>query len=392
MAAQAAHRHGAPPPPAYRIADIVRRHRRALEGKHVLSLDQRRLLGAIAVCRTPALGGRLHLCLACGAKHPVYHSCRKRGCPNCQALAQERWIAARAVRILPIRHFHVVFTLPAEIRRLARGHPVDLYDAFFRIVGEVLDELGRTRLKATLGWTLVLHTWKRDLGYHPHIHALVTAGGLSPDGSTFRPVRGRYLFPGEVMGRLLRGKMLDALRGLFSKGAFPELDEAAFAALMASLARHESWVVHAEPPFRDATHLLGYLGRYVHRIAISDSRLEAVTPERVTFTTRHGQTASMHPVTFLHRFVQHVLPQGFHKVRHGGLYASTREGGKLEQARALLNQGKPAEEVEKPQARTTETLERLRNEGHRCPDCNGLLEKTNVRIPRPRAPTGGPCA
>jgi hypothetical protein len=385
VAAQAAH-----PRPEHRIADIVRRHRKALEAKHVLSLGQRRLLGSIAVCRTPALGGRLHLCPSCGSEHPVYHSCRKRGCPNCQALAQEKWIAARTERILPVRHFHVVFTLPSELRRLARGHPADLYNAFFRIVGEILGELGRTWYGADLGWTLVLHTWKRDLGHHPHIHALVTAGGLSPNGSSFRHVPGKYLFPGEVMGRLLRGKMLDALRGLFDHDAFPELDPASLGALMASLARHPSWVVHAEPPFRDATHLLGYLGRYVHRIAISDSRLKAVTSERVTFTTRHGRTASLDPVAFLQRFVQHVLPDGFHKVRHGGLYGSARAGGRLERARSLLEREMPPEKKHKVPA--AEAVERLVLNGRRCPACDGLLVKTNILILRPRAPPGGSCA
>jgi hypothetical protein len=380
------------PRPAFRIADIVRLHRQALAAKHALSLGQRRLLGAIAVCRMPALGGHLHHCPSCGTDHPVYHSCRKRGCPNCQALAQERWIAARSERILPIRHFHIVFTLPSELRRLARGHPTAVYNAFFRVTGEILEELGMTRLKATLGWTLVLHTWKRDLGYHPHIHALVTAGGLSQDGSTFRNVRGAYLFPGEVMGELLRGKMLHALRGLFAKGAFPELDTASFDALMASLARHPSWVVHAQPPFRDASHLLGYLGRYVHRIALSDSRLVDVTQERVAFTTRHGKTATLHPIEFLHRFVQHVLPTGFHKVRHGGLYASTRAGGRLEQARALLARDATAAEAERQKQETAEAIERFAFEGHRCPDCGGIMERTRVSLPMLRAPPGGACA
>ena len=382
--AKAAH-----PRPAYRIADIVRGHRKALEAKHALGLDQRRLLGAIAVCRTPALGGHLHHCPSCNTEHPVYHSCRKRGCPNCQALAQEQWIAARAERILPIRHFHLVFTLPSELRRLAKGHPADVYNAFFRIVGEILEELGRTWLKATLGWTMVLHTWKRDLGYHPHIHVLVSAGGLSTDGSTFRSVSGSYLFPGEVMGQLLRGKVLDALRGLFAKGMLPELSSGGFDALMASLARHKSWVVHAEPPFRNADHLLGYLGRYVHRIAISDSRLKEVTPERVTFTTRNGKTASLHPVEFLHRFVQHVPPQGFHKVRHGGLYACTRKGGRLDQARALLEQEAGPVEAEALKSKAAEAIAKLAFEGHRCPDCNGIMVQTSVRLPRLRAPPGG---
>jgi hypothetical protein len=387
VTAQAAH-----PRPTHHIADLVRHHRKALEAKHVLTLDQRRLVGSIVVCRTPALGGCLYQCRSCGAEHPVWHSCRKRGCPNCQALYQEKWIAARAERILSVRHFHVTFTLPSELRRLARAHPTDVYNAFFRVVGEILEELGRTWLKAALGWTMVLHTWRRDLGHHPHIHVLVSAGGLLLDGSAFRHVSGQYLFPGEIMGDLLKGKMLDALQELFAKGAFPELTEQAFNALMAGAARHKNWVVNAQPPFRDASHLLGYLGRYVHRIAISDSRLKEVTPDRVTFSTRDGKTVSMPPVTFLHRFVQHVLPQGFHKVRHGGLYASTRAGGRLDQARAFLAAETPPEEAEKHKAETAETLEKLINEAHRCPDCDGILEKTNVRIPRPRAPPGGPCA
>lgn len=387
MAIVAAH-----PRPAFHIADIVRRHRKALEKRYALTLGQRRLLGAIAVCRTPALGGHLYHCPSCDTLHPVYHSCRKRGCPNCQALAQEKWIAARAKQILPIRHFHVVFTLPSELRRLAKGHPTDVYNAFFRIIGEILAELGMTWHRARLGWTMVLHTWKRDLGYHPHIHTLVTAGGLAKDNDKFRHVSDTYLFPGDVIGRLLRGKMLDALRGLFAKGAFPELDEEGFDGLMASLASHESWVVHVEPPFRDASHLLGYLGRYVHRIAISDSRLREVTPDQVTFTTKHGKTATLHPIEFLHRFVQHVLPQGFHKVRHGGLYASTRQGGRLDQARTLLKQESPSVLAEELEHRTAETIERLVNEGHRCPDCDGPLEKTTAIIPRPRAPPGELCA
>ena len=387
MKAKVAH-----PRPAYRIADIVRCHRKALGETEVLNLGQRQLLGAIAVCRTPALGGHLHHCPTCATEHPVYHSCRKRGCPNCQALSQEKWIAARAERILPVRHFHVVFTLPSELRRLARGHPTDVYNAFFRIVGEILEELGLAHFGVQLGWTAVLHTWKRDLGYHPHLHVLITAGGLLLDASAFRHTRETYLFPGEVMGELLRGKMLDALRKLTAKGAFPELGKDAFEALMICLARHKSWVVHVEAPFRNASHLLGYLGRYVHRIALSDSRLRAVTGERVTFTTRHGKTASLHPVQFLHRFVQHVLPQGFHKVRHGGLYASTRKGGRLEQARALLAQEIGPVEAKTQKTQTAETLGKLAFEGHRCPDCDGIMVKTNISLPRLRAPPGGAIA
>ena len=375
--------------PAHRIADILRRHTSPLMATHVLTLDQRRLLGAIRVCRTPALGGQLHHCPACAEVHPVFHSCRKRGCPNCQALSQEAWITARAERILPIKHFHVIFTLPSELRRLAKGHPTDVYNAFFRVVGELLEELAMARYGIQLGWTAVLHTWRRDMGYHAHLHALVTAGGLSADGGVFRPIRETYLFPGDAMGRMLRGKMLDALRGLFAAGKFPELDDDRFDVLMASLAKHKSWVVHVQPPFRDASHLLGYLGRYVHRIALSDTRLVAVSDERVTFTTKDGKTASMPPVTFLQRFLQHALPQGFHKVRHGGLYASARKGGRLDQTRALLEQEFEPEGAEKRKDETVETSEKPTLEGIRCPTCDGVMVPMKVRLPRLRAPPGG---
>jgi len=199
-----------------------------------------------------------------------------------------------------------------------------------------MEELGRTWMNATLGWTMVLHTWTRELCYHPHIHVLATAGGLLLDGSAFHHVQSHYLFPGEVMGLLLQGKMLDTLRKQFQTGAFPEITLSEFLALSRSARRKNGWVVHLEPPFRDASHLLDYLGRYVHRIAISDSRILDNSNGNVTFETKDKKTKTLSEVEFLHRFVQHVLPGGFHKVRHGGLYASTRKGGRLEKARNLL--------------------------------------------------------
>lgn len=377
------------PRPVYHIADIVRLHRKELEETHVLNLDQKRLINAIVACRTPTLGGLLYHCPKCEHYHPVYRSCCKRGCPNCQALAQEKWIAVRAERILPIQHFHVVFTLPSQLRRLARGHPTDVYNAFFQIIGEILTELARDHYGVQLGWTAVLHTWKRDLGSHPHIHVLVTAGGLLLNGSVFLPIRDSYLFSGTAMGEMLQGKMMETMRQLFAKGAFPEHDAGAFEALMTSAWRSKGWVVHVEAPFRDASHLLGYLGRYVYRIAISDSRLVDVTPDKVTFKTKDGKTKTLHPVEFLYRFVQHVLPKSFHKVRHGGLYASTRKGGRLDQARALIMQSIDPIEIKTEKTKTVETLEKLTFEGHRCPVCMTIMLKTNVIIPKLRAPPGG---
>lgn len=328
--------------PCFDIADIVRQHRRALEAEYRLSRSQKRVLTLISLCRTAALGGHLEVCTGCGREHPVYNSCRNRHCPKCQALAQQKWIDARAERILPVPHFHGVFTPPSGLRPLARRHPTEVYTALFRSVSELLLELVRTHLKATLGLTMVLHTWTRDLRFHPHVHVLITAGGLSLDRQRFVHTRksrrtGKdFLFDVKVMGRLLRGKMLDALRKLRRQGAFPELSQAAFNRLMASLAAHKSWVVYAKAPFRKSTHVLSYLGRYTHRVGIANSRLLDVGPTHVTFRTKHGRTATLYPVEFLRRFVQHVLPDGFHKIRHAGLYASAQPGGLLEKARALL--------------------------------------------------------
>lgn len=332
------------PRPRFDVADIVRAHRQDLEKQHSLSRPQKRVLTAISHCRTAALGGHLEVCTGCGREHPVYNSCRNRHCPKCQALAQQKWIDARAARILPVRHFHLVFTLPAELRTLARWHPTEVYTALFRAVSELLLELGRTHLKATLGLTMVLHTWTRDLRFHPHVHVLATAGGLALDRERFVHVRKDFLFHVKVMGRLLRGKMLDALRKRHRKGAFPEMNQTAFDRLMASLAAHESWVVYAKAPFHRSQHILSYLGRYTHRVGIANSRLLDVGPEHVTFSTKHGKTATLHPVEFLRRLVQHVLPDGFHKIRHGGLYASAQPRGPLERARALLPAPEPRKE------------------------------------------------
>ncbi len=342
-------------------------HRENLEKHSRLSRAQKRVLTLISRCRTAALGGHVEVCTGCGRKHPVYNSCRNRHCPKCQALAQQKWIDARAERILPVRHFHGVFTPPSELRPLARRHPVEVYTALFRAVSELLLELGRTRLNATLGLTMVLHTWTRDLRFHPHVHVLITAGGLSLNGQRFVHVRKDFLFPVKVMGRLLRGKMLNALRKLRRKGVFPELSQAAFNRLMASLAAHKSWVVYAKAPFRRSQHVLSYLGRYTHRVGIANSRILDVGPEHVTFRTRGQQTATLHPVAFLRRFVQHVLPDGFHKIRHAGLYASARPGGLLDQARALLSALKPQREAQPV----------LTDRPRTCAHCGGLI----LRLP-----------
>lgn len=369
------------PRPRYDIADIVRQHRPALEARQRLSRPQKRVLTAISRCRTAALGGHLEVCTGCGREHPAYNSCRNRHCPKCQALAQQKWIDARAARILDLRHFHLVFTPPSELRPLAMRHPVEVYTALFRSVSELLLELGRTHLKATLGLTMVLHTWTRDLRFHPHIHVLATAGGLSLGGSRFIHVRKDFLFHVEVMGRLLRGKMLSALRKLQREGAFQELSPAAFNRLMASLAAHKSWVVYAKAPFHKSQHVLSYLGRYTHRVGIANSRLVDVSADHVTFHTKHGKTATLPPVEFLRRFIQHVLPDGFHKIRHAGLYASAQPGGLLERAKALL----PRPEASK------ESVPDPIDQSRRCTHCGGLIVWIPLSVLARSPPQEGAC-
>lgn len=366
--------------PRFDIADIVRQHRAELEAEHGLSATERRVLTAIERCRTAVLGGHLEVCRSCGHEQPAYNSCRNRHCPKCQCLAQERWIAARAERLLPVRHFHVVFTVPSELREPFRRAPRALYEALFRSASETLLELGQSRIGGTLGVTMVLHTWTRDLRFHPHVHAIVTAGGMDSSGS-WRPTKD-YLFPVAVMGELLRGKMLDQLRRLQRNGLIMspgELEEPeAFERLMARVAKAR-WVVYAKRPFRRIEHVLGYLGRYTHRVAISNGRLVNVTASTVTFRTKEGKTHSVTPVEFLRRFIQHVLPDGFKKIRHYGLYASSADGT-LAMARARLGSGVRLSPTTPSPAPTWQQLlrELTGRDVDRCLRCGGAIERTAI--------------
>jgi hypothetical protein len=330
------------------------------------------------------------VCRSCGFSHPAYNSCRNRHCPKCQALRQEKWIAARTERLVPVPHFHVVFTVPSELRALSRHAPRELFGALFSAASETLLALGSSRLGARLGITMVLHTWTRDLRFHPHVHALVTAGGLAGDGSRWTPSRRNYLFPVQVMGALVRGKMMAILHDLHERGSFSRFadfaDPEAFARLMQKLAR-TTWVVYAKTPFRRVEHVLAYLGRYTHRVGIANSRLLEVRDDAVTFRTKQGQTATLAPVEFLRRFLLHVLPAGFHKIRHYGLYA-----GAADQARTtafgLLRKAGPAVKARPLEAPSW--ADRLRaligqNVEH-CPRCGDALQRRRVLATHSRAP------
>jgi hypothetical protein len=371
------------------MADIVRRHRAALEAELPLTLGQRRVLSAIALCRTAELGGHVDVCRSCGLEHPSYNSCRNRHCPKCQALAQQKWIAARAERLLPVPHFHVVWTLPSELRPLVKYRPRQLFDALFTAASDTLLELGQTRLGGELGITMVLHTWTRDLRFHPHVHALVSAGGLVAGHSRWISSSAKYLFPVEVMGTLLRGKMMATLRKLHAQGIFrdfePFTDPEAFDRCMARLARAR-WVVYAKKPFRHFEHVLQYLGRYTHRVAIANSRIVDAREDLVTFRTKNGKTVSISPVEFLRRFIQHVLPDSLHKIRHYGLYAGAR-ASTLRAAHLLL--ALPPAITEELSSQPVPLLEFSRVEVRQCPRCGQPLQRHPLANLRSRAPPAG---
>jgi hypothetical protein len=365
------------------LADIVRAHRPALEASCRLTRSQKRVLTDIAQCRTAALGGHLDRCLECGYEHPSYNSCRNRHCPKCQALAQERWIEARRERMLDVRHFHVVFTLPAELRPLAAFAPAVVFEALFHAAQRTLLEFGERRLEATLGATLVLHTWTRALHFHPHVHAIVTGGGLALDGTRWCPSARRFLFPVRALSQVFRAKMMGALRRAYRRAGFVGFDDfrdpQAFDRLLARIAKL-SWNVYAKAPFKKGRHVLDYLGRYTHRVGLANSRLLAVSGDAVTFRTKGSGTETVSPVVLLRRFVQHVLPDGLHKIRHLGLYASAARG-------QLARQRLPARAPSTPPSTWRERLRLLTGRDVSiCPRCGALL--VALPLPLARAPPG----
>ncbi|MGH8309017.1 MAG: IS91 family transposase [Steroidobacteraceae bacterium] len=330
--------------PALELADIVRLHGAALRRARPLTPEQHRTLHAIERCRTAALGGHLEVCARCGHEEAAYNSCRDRHCPKCGALAQEKWVRARSARLLPVPYFHVVFTLPAELRTVAKLNRRFVFDLLFETASATLLELGLDpkRIGGLLGVTAVLHTWKRDLGFHPHLHCIVTGGGWSLSEKRWASGRARHLLPVTVLGALFRGKFLDGLRRAHRRGELrlpneplprdPEAFDRGLAAL-----RHKSWVVYAKRPFGGPAQVVGYLGRYTHRVGISNRRLVSLDERGVTFRTKEGKRVTVEPVVFLSRFVEHVLPARFVKIRHYGLLAPAHVRTALAAARCALS-------------------------------------------------------
>jgi hypothetical protein len=306
---------------------------------------------AIEVCRTAALGGHIDCCDACGQTRISYNSCRNRHCPKCQCLPRERWIENQKEGLLPIGYFHVVFTLPQELRPIALRNQQTVYNILFQAASQTLLELAKDKkyLGADIGVTALLHTWSQTLIDHPHLHCLVTGGGLSFDEKEWLSCRKDFFLPEKVMASLFRGKFLDGLKkqadqltfcGTLSHLAFP----GAFNGLLSKLYRTD-WIVHCEPPFAGPEKVVDYLGRYTHRVAISNHRLLSLENDEVTFTYRDRQDDSKRKVMtlsaeeFIRRFLLHILPPGFVKIRHYGIFSSRHRNSKLKRAQELL--GKP---------------------------------------------------
>jgi hypothetical protein len=345
--------------PALEVADVIRQDGAAFLQQYgsTLTAAQRQALGALAVCRTAALGGHVERCADCGHERIAYNSCRNRHCPKCQALARARWLEREAQLLLPVEYHHVVFTLPDEIAELALANSVVLYHALFEAASATLRAVAANpkRLGAQLGILMVLHTWGQNLHHHPHVHAVVTGGGLSctirgvvDADPVWRSCRPGFFLPVRVLSRVFRGKYLELVRSAFDCGKlqFPAglqalAEPKRFAAWLRPLYAKD-WVVHSKPPFGGPQQVLKYLARYTHRVAINNSRLLKLEDGRVTFSYKdyadgHQQKEmTLDAVEFLRRFLVHVLPKGFMKIRHYGLLASRHRRDKLKRSRQLL--------------------------------------------------------
>lgn len=394
------------------VADIVRQIGSAYRRDHATALShgQRRVMHAIERCRTAALGGHLEQCDDCGHQRIAFNSCRNRHCPKCQSLVRSQWLQDRSAELLPVEYFHVVFTLPQEIAAIAYQNKAVVYDLLFRCTAQTLRTIAADpkHLGAEIGFIAVLHTWGQNLMHHPHLHCVVPGGGMAPDGQRWVACRPGFFLPVRVLSRLFRRLFLENLRNAFQSkelhfcnGLADLQDPLAFARYLAPVAKTE-WVVYAKPPFGGPERVLEYLGRYTHRVAIANSRLLDFTDGRVTFKWKDYRHESRNKVMtlnadeFLRRFLLHVLPLGFQRIRHYGLLANRQREAKLTRCRELLDVPKPAPlsvPVDEPED-YRDRYQRLTGVSLRdCPHCGrGQMVCIETFLPGhlPRAPPGAP--
>jgi Putative transposase/Transposase zinc-binding domain len=386
--------------PAIELADIFRRHGDAYRRDHAgrLGRGERRVMSAIAACRTAALGGHVEQCDDCGARRIAYNSCRNRHCPKCQGAARAAWLDARKAELLPAPYFHLVFTLPPAAAEIAFQNRRPLYATLMRAAAEATMTLAANpkRLGARIGLLAVLHTWGQTLTHHPHVHCVVPGGGVSLDGERWIVCKPGFFLPVKALARLFRRLFLAALETAFDKGELclfgelaPLCEPRAFAKRIVAL-RKMDWIVYAKPPFGGPEQVLAYLARYTHRAAIANSRLVAAGDDDVAFSykdyRRQGRRRIMRlsPDEFIRRFLLHVLPDGFHRIRHYGLLARGDREERLALCRRLA--AAAAEHPVEPKVGACEDLSTIAlGAAFPCPDCGGLMRRVGVVPPaRPR--------
>ena len=383
--------------PALEVADIFRQCGALYRKVHGASMfrEQYRAMRAIVYCRTAFFGGHLDVCDECGTERNSYNSCRNRHCPKCQSLAKAAWLQARMAELLPIPYYHVVFTVPEEVASVAFQNKKIVYTILFKAASEALRTIAADpkHLGAQIGFLAVLHTWTQTLLHHPHLHCVVPGGGLSPDHSQWRSCRRGFFLPVRVLSRLFRAKFLCYLKQAFDQGKLqffsdlkPLADSKTFGQFLHRNRKHE-WVVYAKPPFGGPVQVLDYLGRYTHRVAISNHRLVAFQDGRVTFQWRdrkkHNRirTMSLEADEFIRRFLIHVLPKGFAKIRYFGFLANRHRCDRLSLCRLLLNAPSPETDTQlldwksRHQALTGESIDI-------CPACHkGRMRLVQVLVP-----------
>jgi len=389
--------------PAHEVGDVFRQYGDAYRRSHALPVQQRRVMRAIEVCRTAALGGHVEQCDHCGHRRPVYNSCRNRHCPKCQALAKAQWLVDRQAELLPVGYFHNVFTLPHELNDLLAANQTLLYTLLFHCVAQTLQAFAadpQHGLGGQLGFTAVLHTWDQKLLYHVHLHCVIAGGVLTPDGQCWLPARRNYLFPVKALSRVFRGKYLDGLQQAFAKKelVFPGRSAALaapdkFTDWLGAL-RQKDWVVYCQPPWAGPEKVLDYLSRYTHRIAISNHRLRNLDDGHVTFDYRDRRDGNqlkqltIPAAEFIRRFLMHVVPPGFCRIRHYGLLGSRVKEERLQRCRVLLGQN--AEAVAKVPPDALALLLHLTGvDVTQCPQCKQGTMVVVERLPGPQRSQGG---
>ncbi len=376
------------------LADVFRAHGARYRQTHVLARVQRAAMRAIEACRTAILGGHRETCDRCGVVRVSYNSCRNRHCPKCQTLTKERWLAARRAELLPIPYFHVVFTLPHALNALAQGNPRVLYTLLFRAAADTLLTFGRDprHLGGTLGVTAILHTWGQNLSQHLHLHCLVTGGALSADRSRWIAGRASFLFPVRALSTVFRAKYLAGLQHAFDTsqltfaGSTTELADRRLFTVFLHQLRAVKWIVYAKRPFAGPEYVLEYLGRYTHRVALSNDRLVEHADGRVRFRWKdyadHDRVKilTLEVDEFIRRFLLHILPSRFMRIRHFGLLANRTRHRQLARARQLL--GAPPVEPAHPES-VLVLMQRLTGiDVSRCPVCgDGRMHRTAVLAP-----------